>query len=187
MWTGKDFFLFLKAIGSSMLDVKTGRQTLWWVNAMPNQVLDIRILWDNSQDQIVWLGNYCCSSIRVDSIDENENSHWKITMIHTQTTCPNHIALYAGKKGVYPAEVGALAPVFEKSATELKLKQKLLKCKHTIQIVTFNIRTLNRIGQLPELTASVIDHSIDIIYINKHRYIHGEDIKYHNIGMEKLC
>ena len=34
---------------------------------------------------------------------------------------------------MYPAEVGALVPVFEKSATELKLKQKLLKCKCTIQ------------------------------------------------------
>ncbi len=32
------------------------------------------------------------------------------------------IALRAGKKGARPAEVGALASVFEKSATELKLK-----------------------------------------------------------------
>ena len=52
--------------------------------------------------------------------------------------CPNHIALHVGQKGVHPAEIGALASVFEKSATELK--QKLLKCKRTIQIVTFNIR-----------------------------------------------
>ena len=29
--------------------------------------------------------------------------------------------------------------------------KKLLKCKQTIQIVTFNVRTLNKIGQLPEL------------------------------------
>ena len=47
-------------------------------------------------------------------------------------------ALRAGKKGARPAEVGALASVFEKSATELK--QKLLKCKQTIQIATFNVR-----------------------------------------------
>ena len=71
------------------------------------------------------------------------------------------------KKGACPAEVGALAPVVEKSATELKLKQKLLKCKSTIQIATFNVRTLNRIGQLLELTASAIDHNIDMIYIYK--------------------
>ena len=47
-------------------------------------------------------------------------------MTHTQTTCPNRIALHAGKKGVHPTEVGALASEFEKSATELK--QRLLKC-----------------------------------------------------------
>ena len=70
--------------------------------------------------------------------------------------------------------------MFEKSATELK--QKLLKCKRTIQIATFNVRTLNRIGQLPELTASAIDHNIDIIWIQEHRYIHREDIKYYDTG-----
>ncbi len=61
-------------------------------------------------------------------------------MTQTQTTCPSCIALRAGKKWVRPPEVGALDPVFEKSATELKQKQKLLKCKSTIQIVTFNVR-----------------------------------------------
>ena len=49
--------------------------------------------------------------------------------------------------------------VFEKSATELKINQKLTKIKRTIQITTFNVRTFNRIGQLPELTASAIDHN----------------------------
>ena len=66
-------------------------------------------------------------------------------MTHTQTVFTNRIAVCAGKKGARPAEVGALASVFEKSATELK--QTLLKCKQTIQIATFNVRTLNRIGQ----------------------------------------
>ena len=96
------------------------------------------------------------------SIDENKNSHRKITMTHTQITCPNRIALCVGKKGIHSAAVEVLASVFEKSATELKLKQRLLKCKRTIQIATFNFRTLNRIGQLPELTASAIDHNVDI-------------------------
>ena len=50
-----------------------------------------------------------------------------MAITHTQTTYINRIALHAGKKGAHPAEVGALASVFEKSATELK--QKLLKCK----------------------------------------------------------
>ena len=88
-------------------------------------------------------------------------------MTHTQTTYTNHIALRAGKKGARPAEVGALASVFEKSATELK-RQKLLKCKQTLQIATFNVRTLNRIGQLPELIASAVEHKIDIICIQEH-------------------
>ena len=92
----------------------------------------------------------------------------------------NRINLCAGKKGAHPAEVGALASVFEKSATGLN--QKLLKCKQTIQIATFNVRPLNRIGQLPELTASAVEHKIDIICIQEHRYTHTEDIKYHETG-----
>ena len=63
-------------------------------------------------------------------------------MTHTQTSYTNRIALRAGKRWACPAEVGALASVFEKSATELK-RQKLLKCKQTLQIATFNVRTLN--------------------------------------------
>ena len=55
-------------------------------------------------------------------------------------------------------------------------------CKQTIQIATFNVRTLNRIGQLPELTASAVEHKIDIICIQEHRYTHAEDIKYHETG-----
>ena len=102
-----------------------------------------------------------------------------MTMTHTQNTYTNRIALRAGKKGVIPAEVGALASVFGKSATELK-RPKLLKCKQTLQIATFNVRTLNRIGQLPELIA--VEHKIDIICIQEHRCTHTEDIKYHETG-----
>ena len=138
---------------------------------MPNLALGVWTVRFNGQDRLVRSGNYCCSSIRVASVDENKNSHRKITMTHTQTTCPNCIALRNGKKGVRPAKVGALVLVFEKLATVLK--QKLLKCKRTVQIATFNVRTLNRMGQLPELTASAIDHNIDIICIQKHRYTHS--------------
>ena len=102
-------------------------------------------------------------------------------MTHTQTTYTNRIALRAGKKGACPAEIGALASMFEKSATELK-RPKQLKCKQTLQIPTFNVRTLNRIGQLPELFASAVEHKIDIICIQEHRYTHTEDIKYHETG-----
>ncbi len=89
-------------------------------------------------------------------------------MTHTQTTYTNRIALRAGKKGARPA-------------TELK-RPKLQKCKQTLQIATFNVRTLNRIGQLPELIASAVEHKIDIICIQEHRYTHTEDIKYHETG-----
>ena len=102
-------------------------------------------------------------------------------MTHTQTTYTNRIALRTGKKGARPAEVGALASVFEKSATELK-QLKLLKCKQTLQIATFNVRTLNRIGILPELIASAEEHKIDIICIQEHRYTYTENIKYHETG-----
>ena len=109
----------------------------------------------------------------------------KITMTYNQTTCAKRIDLRAVKKGAHPAEVGALASVFEKSATELK--EKLQKCKRAIQIATLNVRTLNRIGQLPELTASPIDHNTDIICIQEHRYTHSEDIKYHDTGNGSLA
>ena len=102
-------------------------------------------------------------------------------MTHAQTTYMNRITLRTGKNGVHPAEVGSLVSVFEKSAKELK-QQKLLKCKQTIQIATLNVRTLNRIGQLLELTASAVEHKIDIICIQEHRYMHTEDIKYHETG-----
>ena len=92
-------------------------------------------------------------------------------MTHTQTTYINRIALRTGKKGARPAEVGALASVFEKSATELK--QKLLKCKQTIQIATFNVRTLNRVG-----------HAHRRYQIPRNwQWMDAGDC----IGMEKLC
>ena len=52
----------------------------------------------------------------------------------------------------------------------------------TIQIATLNVRTLDRIGQLPELTASAVEHNIDIICIQEHRYTHSKDIKYRDTG-----
>ena len=48
--------------------------------------------------------------------------------------------------------------------------------------MTFNVRNLNRIGQLPELIASAIEHKIDIICIQEHRCTHTKDIEYHETG-----
>ena len=110
-----------------------------------------------------------------------KNGHQKITMTLTQTLCPNGITIHAGKKGVRSIEVGVLTTVFKKSGTEFKHKHKLLKCKSTIQIATFNVRTLNRIGQQLEQTASVQEHNIDIVCVQEHRYHHSEvEIKYHD-------
>ena len=48
---------------------------------MPNPVQGVWNLRFNGQDQIARSGNNCCSSIRVVSIDENKNSHRKITIV----------------------------------------------------------------------------------------------------------
>ena len=56
-------------------------------------------------------------------------SHENITMTFTQTIYPNCIAHRVVKKGVHSAKVGVRAPVFEKSVTEFKQKQKLLNIK----------------------------------------------------------
>ena len=100
-------------------------------------------------------------------------------MTLTQTIWQNHIALLAEKQGARSAGVGVL----EKSTRELKPKVRLLRFKSTIHIyiAIFNVRALNRIGQLPELTASAAEHDIDIIGIRVHRYYHCEvEIKYHD-------
>ena len=45
-----------------------------------------------------------------------------------------------------------------------------------------DVRWLNRIGQVPELTVFAIDHNIDIICIQEHGYFHSEFIQYHDTG-----
>ena len=67
----------------------------------------------------------------------------KIIMTLSQTICYNRFTLHAGKNGVRSAVVGALVPMLEKSAIKNK---KLHKYKSTIQLVSFNLRTLNRRG-----------------------------------------
>ena len=84
-----------------------------------------------------------------------------------QTTYPNPIALHAVKQEVHSALAGALASVFKKLGTELKPKpkQKLLRCKTTVHVVTLNVRTLNRLGPPLELRASAAEHNTDILCI----------------------
>ena len=49
-------------------------------------------------------------------------------------------------------------------------------------MATFNVRTWNKIGKLPDQTASGIDHNKDMICIQEHRYTHSDDIRYHDSG-----
>ena len=93
-------------------------------------------------------------------------------MTHTQTICKNRIALRAGKKG------GASCWGWSPGLSVRKISYRA----QTIQIATFNVRTLNRIGQLSALTSSAVKLNIDIICIQEHRYTHSEDMKYHDTG-----
>ena len=72
-----------------------------------------------------------------------KNCQQKITMTLIQTMHPIYFAFHVGKQGVRSSEIGALAPVFEKSDTVPQPKPNLLRGKNIINIVTFNIRTLN--------------------------------------------
>ena len=64
-----------------------------------------------------------------------------------------------------------------------KPKPKLLKFKNTVHLATFNVRILNRVNQLPKLTASATENDIDIICTWEHRDYHSElEIKYHDTG-----
>ena len=51
-----------------------------------------------------------------------------------------------------------------------------------MQIVTFNVRGLNRIGQQPELTASAVEHNIDIVCLQEQIHHSEVEIKYYNTG-----
>ena len=52
-----------------------------------------------------------------------------------------------------------------------------------MHIATLNVRTLNTISQLPELTTFAAEYDIDIVCIQEHKYHHSKvEIKYHNTG-----
>ena len=95
---------------------------------------------------------------------------------------PNCITHHVCKQGAHSAEVGALAPVFEKSDGEPKSKPNLLRCKNIISIATFYVRTLNTINQLPKLIASTVKCNISIICIQEHKYHYNEEseLEYHD-------
>ena len=80
------------------------------------------------------------------------------------------------------AGVTVLAPDFDKFVTERNRRQ-LLKCKRTINLSTFNVRTLQSIKQMSELIAIAVTYHIDVINVQEHRFYHEDiDLKYHELG-----
>ena len=59
--------------------------------------------------------------------------------------------------------------------------QRLI-CHKTQQTKPIKVRSLNRIGQLPERTASAIDHNIDITCVQEYRFLHRKNIEYQDTG-----
>ena len=81
------------------------------------------------------------------------------------------------KKGTQSAEVGTLAPGFEKSDTGPNPKPNLFRGKNIV-----NISTLNRIT---EITACAVEHNIDIICVQEHKYYLSEiELKCHDTYYE---
>ena len=119
----------------------------------------------------------CCLLMR------EKNSPGKITMTLILNVCSNCITLRAGKQGARSVEVVTLAPVSEKSETELKTKPKLLRCKNIVNMTSFKVRNLNIVNESPEPTTSAVVHNIDIICIQEYWYYNSElEIKYHDNG-----
>ena len=102
----------------------------------------------------------------------------------------SRIARRAVKQGARPANAPRVA--VEKCITEENQRstikyngnKKLLKCKSSIFLSTFNVRTLCD-TQLHELVASAEELNQDIIFVQEHRYIHDDSrIKEHDLGKQ---
>ena len=107
-------------------------------------------------------------------------SYRKTIMTQPQTRNSYRIDRRASQQGSR-AGVTVLAPVFDKF-TERNRRQ-LLKCKRTINLSTFNVRTLQSIKQMSELIAIAVTYHIDVINVQEHRFYHEDiDLKYHELG-----
>ena len=92
-----------------------------------------------------------------------------------QTVCPKFITPHIGKQSACFEEFDKSATEFDKSdfnesafnksATELKPKPKLCKCKNIANIATFHfhVRTFNSVKRLPELRVYTDKHNVDVI------------------------
>ena len=107
-------------------------------------------------------------------------SYRKTIMTQPQTRNSYRIDRRASQQGSR-AGVTVLAPVFDKF-TERNRRQ-LLKCKRTINLSTFNVRTLLSIKQMSELFAIAVTYHIDVVNVQEHRFYHEDiDLKYHELG-----
>ena len=128
-------------MGSIMVDVKQGARIQWQINNSLHQMLGGLTPQINGQDQRVQSGNYCYSSFSVASIDEVKiqpskdyhDSHLK----HMQTTS----SFTRVKKWRILLRLELWLQCSKNQLRNLNKNKKLLKCKRTIQIATFNIRT----------------------------------------------
>ena len=101
-------------------------------------------------------------------------------MTQFQTRNSYRIDHRAGQQGSHVG-VTVLAPDFDKFVIERKRRQ--LKCKRTINLCTFNVRTLQSIKQMSEFIAIAVTCHIDVINIQKYRFDHEDiDLKYHKLG-----
>ena len=145
---------------------------------------------DQQQDIIILAINNCYSSICVSFIDEKnkqKNNNKKKTKqpakdYHVsnpnRASKPHHLS-HGKTRDVF---CWALPSGYEKSDRKPRPKPKPpLIQKHLVNMITFDIRTLNTINQLPELTASAIEYNIDIICVQEYRFNHSKvELKRHD-------
>ena len=97
-------------------------------------MLNRRIRQFNGYDQMVWLRNYWYIK-KFYRYDRNTVIEWLLWFWFKFYS--NHIAFHATKLGAHSSDIGALASVFETSATEMELNPHqniFLRCKGWVNI-----------------------------------------------------
>ena len=103
-------------------------------------------------------------------------SYRETILTQPQTRNSYRIDRRAGQQGSRTG-VTVLAPDFDKFVTERN--RRLLKCKRTINLSTFNIRILQSIKQISELIGIAVTYHIDVINVQEHRFYHEDiDLEY---------
>ena len=156
-------------MASSMVDVNDGWWIQSWVNGEPHQTLGGRSSQINCQGKIVQSINYYYSSILmgVNWWDKKKNSSierlpWLFIKPYVQVTSPftqEDIDCVRLRLELWP-----LSSKNQLQNSNSDPIQNYFDAK-TVHKSTFNVRTLTRICQLPEVTVSAAEHNIDTICI----------------------